>query len=147
LPLTAPLADGRPRFFLPFGLYGLQQLARLVLSLVLVAAAASRTRPVKRKEERGFACPIATVSRHPRESFRGRYRAALHGENMMLTESTKASVSTSNEMSQNETAPSADEIARRVLAIRASWGLRERISRRRVGEQRLSELLDLLHAA
>jgi hypothetical protein len=66
---------------------------------------------------------------------------------MMLTETTKASVSTSNDVSQNATAPSADEIARRVLAIRASWDLQERISRRRVGEKRLNELLGLLHAA
>lgn len=58
-----------------------------------------------------------------------------------------ASVSNSPATSHDENVPSADEIARRVLAIRASWDLNERISRRRVGEKRLSELLNLLHAA
>lgn len=58
-----------------------------------------------------------------------------------------AAVSNSPSTSQIEKPPSAEEIARRVLAIRASWDLQERITRRRVGEKRLSELLSLLQAA
>lgn len=67
----------------------------------------------------------------------------------MLTETTNhmPCVSNLSPMSHDETVPNAEEIARRVLAIRAGWDLRERISRRRVGQKRLNELLNLLQAA
>ncbi|MEM9827253.1 MAG: hypothetical protein AAF958_11720 [Planctomycetota bacterium] len=47
-------------------------------------------------------------------------------------------------LSQNETLPSDDEIAQRVLEIRSQWDLKERISRRDEAERRFSDLIQQL---
>lgn len=49
-----------------------------------------------------------------------------------------------NTASQNETLPSDIEISRRVMAIRSSWTVNERIERRRVADERFENLLDAL---
>lgn len=51
------------------------------------------------------------------------------------------------QQSQNETFPSDDEIARRVLEIRSGWDLQERLSRRDEAERRFSDLIQQLTEA
>lgn len=72
----------------------------------------------------------------------------------MLTATTAQPFSTiSNPVvpSHNESVPSAEEIANRVMAIRSKWDVSERIARRRMAEKRFAALLDALtdtaHAA
>ncbi len=64
----------------------------------------------------------------------------------MLTATDHTPVAVSNFVSHNETAPSDAEIASRVLAIRSSWDVNERLARRRAAEQRFEKLLDALQA-
>ena len=60
---------------------------------------------------------------------------------------TTTTVALSNAASQNETYLSDAEIASRVLAIRSSWDISERIQRRRVATERFEKLLDVLQNA
>lgn len=60
------------------------------------------------------------------------------------TQNATNRVAISNRRSQNETAPSDIEIAARVLAIRSSWDVNERLQRRRAADERFENLLDAL---
>lgn len=44
-------------------------------------------------------------------------------------------------------APSQEEIERRILAVRSSWGLQERILRRHAAEERFERLVETLSSA
>lgn len=57
---------------------------------------------------------------------------------------TTSTVAMSNTVSHNETLPTDAEIASRVLAIRSSWDVRERMQRRRIANERFEKLLDVL---
>ncbi|QDS92538.1 hypothetical protein FF011L_12850 [Roseimaritima multifibrata] len=60
------------------------------------------------------------------------------------TQNTTNRVANSNRRSQNETVLSDIEIAARVLAIRSSWDVNERLQRRRAADERFENLLDAL---
>ncbi|MCC9657277.1 hypothetical protein [Rhodopirellula halodulae] len=64
----------------------------------------------------------------------------------MLTETMPAveNVSMVSAVSQNETLPSDAEITRRVMKIRSSWSVAERLRRRREANTRFADLLDAL---
>ncbi len=64
----------------------------------------------------------------------------------MLT-ATEQTVAISDAATQNEIAPSAAEIASRVLAIRSGWDVCERMERRRTAEQRFEKLLEALQVS
>jgi len=66
----------------------------------------------------------------------------------MLTETMPSleNVSMISTASQNETAPSDAEITRRVMRIRSSWSVAERLRRRREADDRFADLLDALSA-
>ncbi len=50
-------------------------------------------------------------------------------------------VSDASPVAHNETLPSDAEISRRVLRIRSTWSVQERVERRREAEQRFADLL------
>ena len=56
-------------------------------------------------------------------------------------------VESRNRSTQNETTVSDEEISRRLLAIRSSWSVAERMERRREADRRFAELLNKLTAA
>lgn len=60
---------------------------------------------------------------------------------------TDRQVDSHNRLPQVETLISDQEISRRLLSIRSSWTVAERIERRREAERRFSELLNALTAA
>lgn len=62
----------------------------------------------------------------------------------MLATTLEPIVAEMNTVSQNETLPSDIEISRRVMAIRSSWTVNERIERRRAADERFENLLDAL---
>lgn len=62
----------------------------------------------------------------------------------MLATTLEPIVAEMNTASQNETLPSDVEISRRVMAIRSSWTVNERIERRRAADERFENLLDAL---
>lgn len=59
----------------------------------------------------------------------------------MLTATCEPTVAKTTSSAQNETLPSDLEISKRVLRIRSSWSVSERIRRRREAEQRFADLL------
>lgn len=62
----------------------------------------------------------------------------------MLTTTNTITESQTTADVQNETFPSDNEIAARVLQIRQGWDLNERIQRRDEAERRFSKLIDTL---
>ncbi len=62
----------------------------------------------------------------------------------MLTATCEPTVAKSTSSAQIETLPSDLEISQRVLRIRSSWSISERIRRRHEAEQRFADLLDQL---
>lgn len=62
----------------------------------------------------------------------------------MLTVTCEPTISKINAQTQIETLPSDAEISRRVLQIRSSWSIRERIQRRHEAENRFADLLEKL---
>ena len=62
----------------------------------------------------------------------------------MMTATCEPSVSNSIRAAHIETLPSDLEISRRVLQIRSSWTVGERVRRRREAEQRFADLVDNL---
>lgn len=60
---------------------------------------------------------------------------------------TSHQVESRNRSAQNETTVSDEEISKRLLSIRSSWSVAERMERRREAERRFAELLDKLTAA
>ena len=64
----------------------------------------------------------------------------------MLTATCSPNVSETRPSSQNETLSDV-EISRRVLQIRSTWTVGERVNRRREAEKRFADLLDALFDA
>ncbi len=62
----------------------------------------------------------------------------------MVSMICEPTVSETTRSTQNETLPSDPEISRRVLRIRSSWSVSERIRRRHEAEQRFVDLMDKL---
>ena len=67
----------------------------------------------------------------------------------MLTVTCEPNVidaATRNTLAQNETTVSDVEVSRRVLQIRSSWSIAERIRRRHEAERRFEDLMNALYA-
>lgn len=62
----------------------------------------------------------------------------------MLTATCEPTVSTTTQSAQCETLPSDREISARVLRIRSRWTPSERVRRRKIAEDRFSDLLSAL---
>jgi hypothetical protein len=52
-----------------------------------------------------------------------------------------------DEGASGQDVPSQEEIERRILAVRSSWGLQERILRRHAAEERFERLVETLSSA
>jgi hypothetical protein len=65
----------------------------------------------------------------------------------MLTKTKTTKLSETTAKAQSSVPRSDAEIARRVLEIRSSWDLNERIARRAEADRRFNELLDALTSA
>ena len=65
----------------------------------------------------------------------------------MLTATCEQNVIDAAVAPENEVSVSDNEISRRVLKIRSSWSVAERIRRRREAERRFDELIDTLTGA